>query len=542
MARKKKSFLDKWVDEQKRKQAKQEKAAEKARAARAREEQRAKARAARKREEDRSRAQVRAEKERERARIRAEKEKERAQIRAEKEHERAQVAARKEQERESQRLRREHEKLQKEEEKQALIRGYEAEVSEVQAFLEGITTLHARPFEKAEHEEEYSGRLIARPFLPTTFQPASFGETLEQSSFFYPPFQPLAYAKWVKDEAAPALPCLGWLAITLGWLLPLGSVPIYVVPCLGLVVVAVVSPIRRRVLHKRFLEKAEAEHDRLYEKAQSLHEAEAEAKQADFEQRKAAFVAGEKERRHLYETTEEAAREHWEDREEDRVEILEEAAKGNPNALELLVEALLPIPFRLRAPWEPCTNLEDHEVAYQVLPDGNVLLVIHLPDFDLVPGRTAEMNAAGNKIKYLKLNKTRRSEIYDEFVASFSLAHVVSIFEACTAVAEVVVETCLLVADEATGHDKERLLLRAQVSRDALYPLQLERVKASACLSSFDHEILSIGSRAKKVPEPTLDREALTWATPDDEGFEFPPGLIDLSEGDRLPNPHAQPV
>lgn len=479
--------------------------------------------------------------------------------RREREREREAQRVAREVDRENRRRAREAEEQAKLADRQASIASCKQEVMEAEAFLAGLTSLHARPFDPRRLEAQFRQRRARRPLPPAPFVPATFPERFEPT-----PFARTRYSE--RDFSVSPLGSVGRRREGVGMLvggagvlmLGLGAVWfntardshsgtfVPILACLAGVAgiiggASLIASVKKlRLQHARDEEAAKARHEAAEDLRASQHREATELARRAFESRRHDFSEQDRLRMEASHKADREAQAAWDEGEDERIEVLERASAGNVTAIEMICEALLPLKFGLKSPWDSITSIADHEVAYRVLTGKAVQLVTHLPALDLVPDRTATMNAAGDRIKYEKLKKSDRVNLYDSFVASFTLHHAMAVFEACPSLEVVEVESCLVEPDRATGEDLERVLLRAKYERNHLASLKMERVDAKAILESLDHEACSIAEPASDV-QRMIPRSAVTWATPTNDGLEVPPGLIDLAEGRRLPNPFATP-
>jgi hypothetical protein len=474
----------------------------------------------------------------------------RAQARQEREWERARLRDEREEERRAKQTERDDLARSKKRRKEEQLEAWRQEVEDIQGFLAGLARLHARPFDLAELQAQFAQRAGPRPlpkrtFTPGTPQAAHQTRTIKRLIFDEVSFEDSPGSE--KAATAATLAGLGGVAL-LGGVIAASMLPDQLLVGVGASVVGIAFLVFGLVRKKNLVEAHKAEQREALKAHQELdaartanHKADEAARKAEHEARAVEFTKQEAARLHGFRTVEGEAATHWATQEANRNEVMEKAFIGDVVAVELICEALLPLRFEAESPWDPVTTLEDYEVGYAV-PDGRTVeLLLHLPHPTVVPDRTAEMNSADTRIQYKKLTKTASVETYDAFVGSFALHHAIATFEACPSIQTVVVEACLVVADEATGEDREDGVLWAVYSRDLLARVRVERVDAIGMLENAEHEHKPRKSRSKKQMEPRISREKLTWATLDDEEFDLPPGLIDPSEGERLPNPHTGP-
>lgn len=513
-------------------------------------------RAQREREKRRAREEAAQFRARERSARRSERERERAQIRRERENERA----RKQAEREALARR-------KESQKQNQIEAWRREVQRIEAFLGQMGGLHRRSFSTNALNHAYDSRIDARPLPDSPFVKDSFGKTFQKKTFHPrqfdgPLFQDTLWAN--KAETAKSMKIFGFVLLALAAVGVLmlfsgsmgssggsqenifGSTILYGVAGFMLSgIFLFVIGARNGGAARAGYAREEAEmlnaHQESEHQRRNAHEANEKKRRVAFDKAVADFEAREVQRQEAWTRFETETASRWAVYQAERAEVLKHARDGNAAAVEMLCEALLPLNPRARSPWESVAEISDHEVAYEVIDATHVAMLIHLPHPDVVPERTAEMNAAGNRIKYVKLNQTRRKEIYENFVCSFALHHAMSMFEACPSVTRVTIECCRIEPNPSTGEDAEVTQLWVVIDQSVLDRIRIERVDPIEVLTNFEHSYKPLKSRSKKALEAKVDRENLLWATDDDEGFDLPPGLLDPDAVPRPVNPHARP-
>lgn len=494
-------------------------------------------RAAREREKERSQARAADARRRERAEARREREREREQ------RQRERTA-----EREARQREREMQKEAKETAKREFAESQRAEAATSQAYLDALSRLHCRPFSLASFHAELTSRSTPRTFPSNRHEPVSFSEPYPEGRF--EPQSPPTELPFGQSPRAARARRVPTLAGAVGGVVALVGVGADAVATCSVLAVLLFLASLPFYVKKRSAMLAEFEAERVSELAEfeanerrrrDAFDAALTTSQSGWSARKAEHESKEALRRRLFVAWEDGAQREALDAEMDRIEILTKAHDGDEEALMIMIEATLPVALHLPPPEDfdgPC--LDECEVASRVVDGLTVELVVIAPDLDIVPRRHAELNPAGDRVKYKALNEKFRAERYDGFIASLALANAARVFEVMPWLRTVRVECGTMAIDRASGERVERVLLRTEYLAPELDRIQLQHVDPVEVLSRFISERVPVAS--KKSLTPQIDRSAVTWASRDDDPEDVPPGLLPEPTPIAWPtNPYAGP-
>jgi hypothetical protein len=160
---------------------------------------------------------------------------------------------------------------------------------------------------------------------------------------------------------------------------------------------------------------------------------------------------------------------------------------------------------------------------------GKVTLFLRAPDQSVVPERAFEMSADDTKLKMSKLSEKDRAALYKQFVCSFSLAYVASVFEACPFLEAVEVHTFVPSVDPASGAATTNVLLTAQYPRESVATVNMSLVDPDALLQAVGGSCRDPGKKAKPLPL-AVELDEITWITGGDRPAHVPFGLVDGQE------------
>lgn len=478
------------------------------------------------------RAQRQQERENDRRRAADHRATERARARGEREAEKA--SARRAQERDRSRRRRERERERESAEaaKQAQIDEWREEVEQFDGYLEAVTGFHRYEVDLEGWRAEYAERAKPKNAHHQAFSPAIFPETFETRHFEERVFEPVAYgvSRERSQESNGA-----WALFALA----VASVGAHFYPgvdlpqpllALALVVLLAIYVVYRALLRARF-KTAEQERAARHEEAEQARRAAFDLSQvqrrAEFDARKAAFEASETERAEQFERQAVLLEDEFDRTEEERIGVLEDAQSGAVGAVELLCEALLPLADLPEAPEDEVGALvSDHEIGYRVHDGSKIQMLIRLPSLAMVPDRIIEMTPAGTKQRAKAMPDKRRREIYDQFVASFSIGHACRLLKVYPFVRKIEIDATVYEPDPKSGELRDVVVLTAAFEAEKLARLTLARTDPVGALGNFDHAFNALAKAAAAQTPGRVDPDAVTWATPDNRGVDVPDGVL----------------
>lgn len=227
--------------------------------------------------------------------------------------------------------------------------------------------------------------------------------------------------------------------------------------------------------------------------------------------------AGARERREAFEAAERERAASFDAVEEARRDILIRARDGDARARALLCEALLPLNFEISNAdaWADASAMADSAAGYAADTAEEAVLLLRLPGMDVVPETGAELTPAGRSLRRPALTKKARAAIYDDFAASFVLAHALLLFLACPWFGRIRLEAF---ADEGDG---ERVLFQGSLDMDRIDRLECAPGNAGDILRAAGVACASVAG--KPLLRRSIADTDIYWATVDDH---LPDGLL----------------
>ena len=218
-------------------------------------------------------------------------------------------------------------------------------------------------------------------------------------------------------------------------------------------------------------------------------------------------------------------RRRWEEErraEAERVERLARLLAGDPPVVELAVGNVLagldlPVPVR---------------ATFSAGPGGGGRIEAALPSIDVLPQERTSITKTG-RVSTRSWPERERNEAYARLVASVALLLGAVALDAAPGLESVLVEGFVPAVDPRTGEDSRSCLVSADVRREVLARLRLDRVDPAAALENFEHRF-DVGRGAVLREVDPLSEEA--GGT---EGAAEPEGAGVREEPSRTSRPAA---
>lgn len=409
------------------------------------------------------------------------------------------------------------------------------EVESFNDYMRDLVSLHCLPFDRSEARREYAERLAPRRHEPAAFtdvmswdfvprtdfpevyvsRPAgSYPECLLNGSFADSRARRDADAGVGRLRTLLHLLCAAVCAVALIASRMHAATPM-TAACGAAALCAVLGMLfawKRDALERA----AQERHlrDRVELERQILME---QKRRDDWLREKAAMEAGARDRREAFEAAERERAASFDAVEAGRRDILLRAQEGDARARALLCEALLPLNFELSNAdaWADASAMTDTAAGYAADDPDEAVLLLRLPGMDVVPETGAELTPAGRSLRRPALTKKARTAIYDDFAASFALAHVLLLFLACPWFRRIRLEAF---ADDGDG---ERVLIQGRLDMDRIDRLECAPGNAGDILRAAGVACASIAERPRL--RRTIADTDIYWATVDDH---LPDGLL----------------
>lgn len=216
----------------------------------------------------------------------------------------------------------------------------------------------------------------------------------------------------------------------------------------------------------------------------------------------------------------------YNDKEAKRIQTIESALNGDTQSMSLLVEARFPLHLTLEESDDlgfTSEDLNDHEIGYRIESNQEVSLVLNLSSLDFLPDQGIKLSTNRKKLTYYDINEKEKDNIYGNYICGLSLAYCASVAELLPTVKTIHIEADTKIKNPGTGMKEDVTILQSKIEVVDLKKLNYKGIEPQIAIGNFETKWNPLMGSSKKNIERSIDREALIYATEDDEGIDIAP-------------------